>query len=65
MILFDYLTVVPDAVSRAGRDVASDVFGRLALVECFESTVVDTLLAVAGRGAKGNKNCSLFSDKTK
>jgi hypothetical protein len=43
------LTVVPDAPSRPGWDVASDVVGRLALVERLESTVVDEPVAVAGR----------------
>lgn len=52
MTLFYYLTVVPDAFSRTGREVASDVAGRLPLVERFAPTVVDVLLAVAGREAK-------------
>jgi hypothetical protein len=65
MIRFDYLTVVPDALSRAGRDVASDVVGRLPLVERFGATVVDKLLAVAGREAKEKENYSLIFDQTK
>ena len=44
------LTVVPDVPSRPGcGGAASDVVGRLALVERLESTVVDELFAVAGR----------------
>jgi hypothetical protein len=59
MVLIFYLTVVPDAPSRAGRDVASDVVGRLALAEWLAA-------AVAGREAKyNNENCSLISIKIK
>lgn len=51
-VWFYYLTVVPDACSRPGRDVASDVVGRLPLVERFVAVAVVELLAVAGREAK-------------
>ena len=52
-----YLTVV---LSRPGREAASIVVGRLALVERLESTVVDVLAAVAGRVANKNE-CDLFN----
>jgi hypothetical protein len=45
MFLYFYLTVVPDALSRAGRDAASDVVGRPVLAEWLEA-------AVTGREAK-------------
>ena len=65
MILFDYLTVVPDAASRTGRDDASAVAGRFPVVECFEAVVVDELLAVAGREAKDKEKYAEISKRIK
>lgn len=49
---FNNLTVVADAFSRAGRDVASDVAGRFALVVRGAVVVPDRLLPVVGREAR-------------
>ena len=56
----DDLTVVPDAPSRGGRDAALDVAGRQALVERLAVTVVNELLAVAGREARVKDSGCVF-----
>lgn len=64
-ILFNYLTVVPEAGSRAGRGAASDVVGRFALVGRGAAAVADELLPVAGRDASKEENDSYISNMRK
>lgn len=56
---------MPEVFSRAGRDVASDVGGRFALVARGAVAVADKLLPVVGRDASKGENDTCISNTRK